>query len=223
MRLGSKVLVAAGAAVVLSLVPSVASAGLLRFSNACAGFSACNDAAFVAGAGVPLTFEDFLLAGVGNNSVAGNIYSADFTLSSSVSGTFGGSNSANVQHANGNSNSSEVGPMGTFDGILNIDFASAQGAVGFGTVELSNALEFIRVYNGATLLGTFSPFSGDVFNYEGFVATAGDVITRIELEGGFFAIQNMKYAAGAVPEPASLLLFGSGLALVMLRVKKARS
>jgi hypothetical protein len=201
-------------------VPSLSSAAIIRASTpACGGFSTCDDSAFVAAAGVALAFNDFSVdrfGGVlpaGNGEVAGDIYSADFTLSSKA-GAFGGLTSASVTHGNGSSAESEVGPWQGFTGILDISFASPQAAVGFGTVEFGDngvALEVIRVYNGGILLGTFDAISASTFNYEGFVATAGDVITRVELDGSFFAIQNIKYSTESVPEPVTMTLLGVGL------------
>jgi hypothetical protein len=195
---------------------TTASAALIRASTAsCGGFSSCNDTAFVTAAAVPLTFNDFSVNRFGgalpaDGNVAGNIYSADFTLSSAV-GLFGGVNSSSVNHGNGNGPNSEVGPASGYTGILDITFANALSALGFGTVEFGDngvALETISIYGASGLLGTFNAISSADFNYEGFVATGGDVITRAVLNGSFFGIQNIKYAAAAVavPEPTSLAL-----------------
>ena len=206
------------AALVLSLAaaPGTASAGVIQVGNACNGFSDCDDSAFVAAAGVPLAFNDLLKPD--NGLIDGTTYSTDFVLSSDV-GAFGGVNSFLVEHGNSAAASSEVGPAPGFTGTLVVSFATGQHAVGFGTVEFSNLGEQIRVFNGATLLGTFDPSSSGIFNYEGFVANGGDVITRIELDGNFFAIQNIKYG---VPEPVSLSLLGLGLAGVVARRRARR-
>ncbi len=199
-------------------VCGTSNAGLIHSSTQnCGGFSSCNDSAFLAiAAGLTLTFNDFSVDRFGgvlpaNGAVNGNIYSADFTLSSGASG-FGGSNSTQVQHANGNGSASEVGPVGSgFNGLLIIDFANPLAAIGFGTIELNGALETITIYGLSGILGTFSAVGG-FFDYEGFVATAGDVITRVVLNGDFYAIQNIQYAAAQVPEPSLLSLLGLGLA-----------
>lgn len=200
-------------------VPTVSSAAIIRASTAACGnlFPFCDDSAFVAAAGGSLTFND--LHG-GDGRVPGTSYSADFTLSSSV-GTFGGVSSALVRHIDGSGLSSEVGPDGGpigFTGILNIDFAFLVQAVGFGTVELGNdgvTLERISLFGTGGPLASFDAISTAPFNYEGFVATtAAECVTRVELDGQFFAVQNIKYkaCAAAVPEPSALALLGVALA-----------
>lgn len=208
------------AALVLSLAaaPRNAAAGVIQVGNGCIGFSNCDDSAFVAAAsGLLLNFNDMNQPADG--LINGSTYSADFVLSSDV-GAFGGVNTFFVQQGFTNTNQSEVGPAPGYTGTLVISFATGQRAVGFGTVEFGDDLaEKIRVYNGATLLGTFDPSGSPDFNYEGFIATGGDKITRIELDGNFFAVQNIKYG---VPEPVSLSLLGLGLAGVVARRRARR-
>lgn len=209
-------------------LPAAAPAGVLRASTAgCGGFSSCDDSAFVAAAGGALTFNDLNVNRFGgalpNNSgaVSGDVYSGDFTFSTRP-GTFGSVTSTQVKHVDGSDFDSELGPDGTnpdFTGLLRIDFTQPVTAVGFGTVELGDdGLDVETI----TLYGTFGTMSFaavglETFNYEGFVATGGDLITAVDLDGMFFAIQSIQYAIGApsetgIPEPATLALLGGALA-----------
>jgi hypothetical protein len=214
---------------------STASAALIRASTAnCGGFSSCDDTAFVTAAAVPLTFNDFSVDRFGgalpaSGNVAGNVYSADFTLSSAA-GLFGGVNSTSVSHGNGSGATSEVGPASGYTGILDITFTNAVSALGFGAVQLGDngvAFETISIYGMSGLLGSFNAISNGMFNYEGFVATGGDLITRAVLNGNFFGIENLKYAkapvAVAVPEPTSLALVLVGALGLLARRRRLGS
>ncbi|WAK00849.1 VPLPA-CTERM sorting domain-containing protein [Methylobacter sp. YRD-M1] len=149
-------------------------------------------------------------AGATNND--GTSYSTDVTFSTKA-GAFGGSDTGLV-----NASSGEIGPYGSWDGILNIDFLAngyTVSGVGFGLVEFNSSVESIRIYNEANILtATFNNQLSDIFSFWGIVADAGERIGRIELDGNFFAIQDIYYAensVSAVPVPAAVWLFGSGL------------
>lgn len=88
----------------------------------------------------------------------------------------------------------------------------------------------VEIYDGATLLATLDPSVAgfDELRFWGFAATAGESVTSIvftRLENDVFGIDNIEIGGGAapVPEPATLALFGMGLAGLASRRRKAKS
>ncbi|WP_442497047.1 hypothetical protein [Methylobacter sp. sgz302048] len=162
-------------------------------------------------------------AGATNND--GTSYSTDVTFSTKA-GAFGGSDTVSV---NADGALGEIGPYGSWDGILNIDFLAngyTVSGVGFGLVDFGSPLESIRIYNEANILtATFNNQLSDIFSFWGIVANAGEKIGRVELDGNFFAIQDIYFAensVAAVPVPAAVWLFGSGV-LGLLGFNRKRS
>lgn len=192
------------------------SAALLTYTESMSGFSYDSDtvsAAFNSALGSPYTHISF--SGASSND--GTSYSPLVTFSTKV-GTFDGSNTGNVNASN------EIGPFGSWDGTLNIDFnGSYVSAVGFGLVEFDTTVETIRVYDdNSALLGSFNNQLGQTFSLWGVSATAGEHIGRIELDGGFFAIQDIAFKIN-VPEPGSIALLGLGLAGLVFSRRKTKA
>lgn len=206
------------AAAAMLMCAGAASAALVTYTAPMGGFSYNSDtvsAGFNTALGSPYTHISF--SGASSND--GASYSPLVTFSTKV-GAFGGSNTNLVNADN------EIGPYGTWDGILNIDFnGNYASAVGFGLVEFNTPSEYIRIYDDAnTLIGTFNDQLSGTFSFWGVSASAGERIGRIELDGNWFAIQDISFSAlnNQVPEPASTLLLGIGLlGLGAIRRRKA--
>lgn len=211
-----RILTAVTAAVMLFSLSLPALASLVTYTSSMSGFthdSDVVDATFNAALGLGYDHINFL----GASNTNGASYSPRVTFSTKV-GVFGGSNTGNVNAGN------EIGPSGTWDGILNIDFLAngyTASAVGFGLVEFNNAREHIRIYDATnTLIGNFNNQLGGTFSLWG---VSGAQIGRIELDGNFFAIQDIEFQlrAAQVPEPSSLLLAALGLfCLGALRLRR---
>lgn len=205
-------LITAAAVALLLAASAPASAALSTYTQKMSGFTYDSDTvspAFNTALGSGYTHISF--SGASNTN--GASYSPDVTFSTRV-GAFGGSNTSSVNAAN------EIGPFGSWDGILNIDFNGAYvSAVGFGLVVGSGGaigtISSIRVFDDTTaLIGTFSNQLADTFSLWGVAASAGERIAHLELDGQFFAIQDIAFSANGhnnVPEPESMLLISLGL------------
>jgi hypothetical protein len=203
----------------------------------CGGFSTCDDSAFVAAVGGgPLdVFLDFtqeadgtpIGATVGSIfSTVGSIFSNDVIFSSRTSTTNGGINAAFVVLGNAGGIDAAIGPVGGgLKGILDIDFVSAVSAVGFGSAAFGTN-DTITVYDiNDAILASFGGASAFTFDYIGIIATAGDSIGRVTLDGDFFAIQNIQFNfadVNEIPIPGAILLFPAGLAALRLARRKAK-
>jgi hypothetical protein len=184
--------------------------------------SAFDTPSFLSAIGTPDEFISFSVDkngnGVSQGIVNGSIFSDNVVFSSG--------NSFNVNQGNGNSGDSEIGSAdGFFAGVLNIDFLAAgqtASIVGFGPIDLS-LIDAIRVYDQSdSLILTRSGVSNNIFDFLGLEGTGGTEIGRVELEGNFFAIQDIQFDLGGngnVPEPTSLIVW-SLLGAVCLKRRK---
>jgi len=104
---------------------------------------------------------------------------------------------------------------------MNINFSSPQSRVGLYMEGSAGSTFTLQVFAGATLLETLtSGLAPGGIALEGFLALENANITRAVVystsptdQNWNFSVDDLKFESGApvVPEPASLLLFGTGL------------
>ncbi|MBS1807043.1 MAG: PEP-CTERM sorting domain-containing protein [Acidobacteria bacterium] len=111
---------------------------------------------------------------------------------------------------------------GSVDGALTLNFTQATSVLSFGvaldsfntlapgfTVRLfDSSLNLIGTYN-VTTVSTLS-FTEGFFQYGGVPVARAVITFSSAIAGGRFALDNLTF--NAIPEPASLLLLGSGVA-----------
>lgn len=156
--------------------------------------------------------------GAAGGQISGDIFSTLVTFAT-IQSANGGVTSSLVNYS-GASPSSEIGPQPSWDGILSINFISNgvfATAVGFGGVDVGVGAG-IRLYDtNNNLIRSDVSNQADLFGFYGYVGTGAQTIGRVELDGGFYAIQDISFNVTnvtATPEPATLALLAPGLAAV---------
>jgi hypothetical protein len=156
--------------------------------------------------GGPVVFQDANVDGIPD--VLGDVFSNDVTYST-----------PNAQSPRVNINDvdqgvdNEIGPYGTWDGVLRWDYTGSYKATGFTGVEVESSSQ-LRLYDGNTLVGsTLVGGSNLIFEFFGFLSTVP--FNRAELEGSFYAID--AHRSTRVPEPSACVLMLMGLGTIALR------
>ena len=107
-----------------------------------------------------------------------------------------------------------------WDGMIHIHLAQPASMVGIGVANCSGGPEFLSVYDSAgILLETHQVASG--LNVYGVITRGAYDISRLEISGDFFAIDDLQF--NAIPAPGAILLGSIGVGLInWLRRRRTR-
>ncbi len=173
---------------------------------------------------VTLTFSELTARPVNGVSIAGLTFGFTINGKASDQAVFGASLPGST------TNVSPPALVGSTQGILTLNFAQATDFLRFGIAFNSfNTLDpglTVQLFDGSlSLLGSFNlrtlsttSFTEGLFNRSG--VQIGRAVLTFNPNVSTFALDNLSFNSLAIPEPAALILLGSGLAALAMLTKK---
>ena len=175
---------------------------------------------------VTLTFSELTARPVNGVSIAGLTFGFTINGKASDQAVFGASLPGST------TNVSPPALVGSTQGVLTLNFAQATDFLRFGIAFNSfNTLDpglTVQLFDGSlTLLGSLTlrtlsttSFTEGLFNRSG--VQIGRAVLTFNPHVSTFALDNLSFNSLAIPEPAALLLLGTGLAAIAALTKKRK-
>ena len=175
---------------------------------------------------VTLTFSELTARPVNGVSIAGLTFGFTINGKASDQAVFGASLPGST------TNVSPPALVGSTQGVLTLNFAQATDFLRFGIAFNSfNTLDpglTVQLFDGSlSLIGSFTlrtlsttSFTEGLFNRSG--VQIGRAVLTFNPNVSTFALDNLSFNSLAIPEPAALLLLGTGLAAIAALTKKRK-
>ena len=96
----------------------------------------------------------------------------------------------------------------------------------YGVYAVHNEVDVSVVANDGTFNFSFTGISDNQPNYITIVASNGEFMDSVTIDGKFFALRDVNFSGvsqAPIPEPSSLMLFGGGLAVLLRRTRGSLS
>jgi len=122
-----------------------------------------------------------------------------------------------------------LGSLQTVDGLAFWNFGGLGGSLAYGITQFSLVASVDAAFTTPLALGTFNPTVYSTLNPAQIFSFGATTAQYFRLEGfvsngaGAIGIGEIAFRDAAVPEPASMILLGSGLGALALRRRRAKS